>query len=113
MGLLVNNIFSFNGRVGAPTVDALTLQPFFNVNLPKGFFLTTSPMITADWERPNDRRWIVPIGGGVGAVIKISRFGLGLNAQAYWNAVTTDAGGEWTLRFTVAGLFPSKREKPH
>jgi outer membrane putative beta-barrel porin/alpha-amylase len=113
MGLLVNNIFSFNGRVGAPSVDALTMQPFFNVNLPMGFFLTTSPMITADWERPNDQRWIVPIGGGVGAVIKIGRFGLGLNAQAYWNAVTTDAGGEWTLRFTVAGLFPSKREKPH
>lgn len=113
MGLLVNNIFSFNGRAGAPSVDALTMQPFFNVNLPKGLFFTTSPIITADWERPNDQRWIVPIGGGFGAVIKIGRFGLGLNAQAYWNAVTTDAGGEWTLRLTAAGLFPSKREKPH
>jgi hypothetical protein len=112
MGLLVNNIFSFNGREGAPSVDALTMQPFFNVNLPKGFFFTTSPIITADWERPNDQRWIVPVGGGFGAVIKIGRFGLGLNAQAYWNAVTTDAGGEWTLRLSAAGLFPSKKEPP-
>jgi hypothetical protein len=109
MGLLVNNIFSFQGRDGAPSVDALTMQPFFNVNLPKGFFFTTAPIITADWERPNDQRWIVPVGGGFGAVIKIRQYGIGLNAQAYWNAVTTDTGGQWTLRFTAAGLFPSKR----
>jgi hypothetical protein len=113
MGLLFNNIFSFNGRDGAPPVDAMTLQPFFNVNLPMGFFFTTSPIITADWKKPNDQRWIVPVGGGAGAVIKISRFGLGLKAEAYWNAVTTDAGGDWTLRLTAVGLFPSKREKPH
>jgi hypothetical protein len=107
MGLLAYNIFSFEGRDGAPSVDTLTMQPFFNVNLPKGFFFSTSPMITADWERPNDKRWIVPIGGGFGAIIRIRRFGIGLNAHAYWNAVTTDAGGEWTLRLTAAGLFPS------
>ena len=46
-------------------------------------------------------------------MIKIRRFGLGINAQAYWNAVTTDVSGAWTLRFTVAGLFPSRRDKPH
>jgi hypothetical protein len=113
MGLLVSNIFSFNGREGAPSVDALSMQPFFNVNLPKGFFFTTSPIITADWERPNDQRWVVPVGGGFGAVIKIKRFGLGLNAQAYWNAVTTDTAGQWTMRLTAAGLFPSKKQNPH
>jgi hypothetical protein len=111
MGMLANNIFSFNGRDGAPSVDALSMQPFVNVNIPKGFFFTTAPTITADWKRPNDQRWIVPVGGGVGAVIKIGRYGIGLDAQAYWNAVTTEAGGEWTLRFAAAGLFPSKREK--
>jgi hypothetical protein len=112
MGLLVDNIFSFNGREGAASVDALMMQPFFNVNLPKGFFLTTSPIITADWERPNDQRWVVPVGGGLGAVIRVGRFGIGLNAHAYWNAVKTDAAGEWTLRLTAAGLFPSRPETP-
>ena len=64
MGLLVNNIFSFNGRAGAPAVDALTMQPFFNVNLPKGFFFTTAPLITADWERRTISVGLSPSGAG-------------------------------------------------
>ena len=109
LGLLVDNIFSFNGRDNAPAVDALALQPFFNVILPRAFFLTTSPIITADWERPNDQRWLVPVGGGFGAVFKIGSLPFSASAQAYWNAVRPDDGALWTLRLTVATLFPSKK----
>jgi hypothetical protein len=107
-GLLLNNIFSFNGRDNAPSVDTLALQPFFNVILPRAFFLTTSPLITADWEQPNDQRWLVPVGGGFGAVFKIGSLPFNANAQAYWNAVRPDGAALWTLRLTVATLFPSK-----
>ncbi|MGZ3439575.1 MAG: transporter [Polyangia bacterium] len=107
MGLVVNNVFSTVGREGAPSVDALTLQPFFNVNLPKAWFLVTSPIITADWEQPNNaQRWVVPVGGGFGKVQKLGKLPFNLNAQAYWNAVKPDGGGDWTLRLTIAGLFP-------
>jgi hypothetical protein len=109
LGLLVNNIFSFNGRDNAPSVDTLALQPFFNVILPRAFFVTTSPIITADWNRPNDQRWLVPVGGGFGAVFKIGSLPFNASAEAYWNAVRPDGGALWTLRLTVATLFPSKK----
>ena len=42
-----------------------------NYNLPKGWYLTTSPVITANWEARSDNRWTVPIGGGIGRIFKI------------------------------------------
>jgi hypothetical protein len=56
-----------NAKTDRANVLAMTLQPFFNYNLD----LTTSPIITANWEADSDNRWTVPIGGGIGRVFKI------------------------------------------
>jgi hypothetical protein len=32
----------------------MTLQPFLNYNLPKGWYLTSSPVITGNWEANSD-----------------------------------------------------------
>lgn len=58
-GFLILNLWSFAGDEDRANVNAMTLQPFLNYNLPKGWYLTTSPLITANWEadeRPNSRR---------------------------------------------------------
>jgi hypothetical protein len=47
---LINNLWSFAGDEDRPNVNAMRLQPFFNYNLPEGWYLTTSPIITANWE---------------------------------------------------------------
>ncbi len=59
-GFLINNLWSYAGESGRADVNAMTLQPFFNYNLPKGWYLTTSPIITANWEAPSDERWTIP-----------------------------------------------------
>jgi hypothetical protein len=46
-GFVMNNLWSFAGESDRPNVNAMTLQPFFNYNLPEGWYLTTSPIITA------------------------------------------------------------------
>ena len=49
----------------------MTLQPFVNYNFPDGWYVTSSPIITADWETGHGDRWTVPIGGGFGRVFKM------------------------------------------
>src|SRR4029453_6460263 len=49
-GFLILNLWSFAGDEDRADVNAMTLQPFLNYNLPKGWYLTASPLITADWE---------------------------------------------------------------
>jgi len=62
IGFLANNIWSvagqsdFNsaGAVNKPPVNQFLLQWFANYNMKKGWYLTTSPIITANWRAPRD-----------------------------------------------------------
>mgnify|MGYP001451483501 FL=1 len=59
-GGLINNIWSFAGDDGRD-VNKMLIQPFLNYNLPKGWYLTSSPIITANWNQVENKRWTVPI----------------------------------------------------
>ncbi len=64
IGALANNQWSFAGW-GNKNVDALLVQPFINYNFPHGWYVTTSPIITANWEAASNQRWTLPIRGDV------------------------------------------------
>jgi hypothetical protein len=67
-GTLINNVWSFAGDNDRDDVDAMMLQPFVNYNLPDGWYLVSSPIITANWKADSDDTWLVPVGGGVGKI---------------------------------------------
>jgi len=90
---LINNLWSFAGDEDRPNVNAMTLQPFFNYNLPEGWYLTTSPIITANWEADSNNRWTLPVGGGIGRVLKIGDQPVNAQVNAYYNVVTSDDTG--------------------
>jgi hypothetical protein len=106
IGALANNQWSFAGW-GKNSVDALLIQPFINYNFSHGWYLTTSPIITANWLAASDDRWTVPLGGGVGKLFKLGKLPVNTQLAAYCNVVTPHQGGaDWQLRFQVQLLFP-------
>jgi hypothetical protein len=106
-GFLLLNLWSFAGDEDRANVNAMTLQPFLNYNLPKGWYLNTSPLITANWEADGDNRWTVPIGAGIGRIFKIGHQPINASIEAYYNVVTPDdTGANWQLRTTWVFLFP-------
>ena len=109
-GFVVNNLWSFASEEDHRTdVNAMTLQPFFNYNLPEGWYLTTSPLITADWEADSKNRWTVPVGGGFGRIFKIGSQPVNAQLTAYDNVVSPKAtGADWQLRSQFTFLFPTK-----
>ena len=106
VGVLVNNIWSFAGDDDRDDVNQMLLQYFINYNLPGGWYLTSSPIITANWEANSDNRWTVPIGGGIGKIHRIGKLPVNLQLAAFYNVETPDGGPEWQLRFQFAFLFP-------
>lgn len=105
-GALVNHLWSFAGDDDRADVNQTLIQPIVNYNLPGGWFLTSVPYITANWETDGDDRWTVPIGIGVG---KVHRFGtqpVSLQLTPYYNVVRPDDAAEWTLQFRINLLFP-------
>jgi hypothetical protein len=70
VGALLNNQWSFAGW-GHTRVNALLLQPFVNYNFGEGWYLATSPILTANWVASGGDRWIVPFGGGGGKLFRL------------------------------------------
>ncbi len=109
-GALVNNIWSVGGDSGRGNVNQMTLQPFLNYNFSDGWYLTSSPLITANWEADSDNRWTLPLGGGFGRVFRVGKQPVNAQLTAYYNALSPeDTGSEWQLRFNLQFLFPTKK----
>jgi hypothetical protein len=109
IGALANQQWSIGDAAPSQRVNALLIQPFINYNLPEGWYLTSAPVITANWEafgNNSSDRWVIPIGGGFGKIVKTGGPPLNMNLQGYYNVVNPDQGSDWQLRFTVALLFP-------
>jgi hypothetical protein len=104
-GALANNVWSVGGGSDAKYNNFL-LQPFLNYNLPGGLYLTSSPVVTANWEASGSQRWTVPVGGGIGKIFHFGRLPVNMQLSAYWNAVAPDIGPDWQLRLQVQFMFP-------
>ena len=106
IGVLANNVWSIAGSGGRPAVNQFLMQYFINYNLKKGWYLSTSPILTANWESSNGKRWTVPFGGGVGRIMKLGFQPVNLSASFYGNAVYPTGTSSWNMRLQIALLFP-------
>jgi hypothetical protein len=105
IGALANQQWSYAGW-GDKDVSAMLVQPFINYNFSHGWYLTTSPIITADWKANSGDKWTVPIGGGVGKILRLGKLPINAQLAAYGNVVKPDNGADWQLRFQVQLMFP-------
>ena len=58
-GALLNNIWSFAGDSDRANVNVMMFQPFINYNMKDGWFLTSSPVMTANWEATSGNRFTI------------------------------------------------------
>lgn len=106
IGMLANNVWSVAGSGGRPDVNQFLLQYFINYNLKKGWYLTTAPILTANWRAASGNTWTVPFGGGVGRIMKLGFQPVNLSATFYGNAVYPTGTSSWNMRLQIAFLFP-------
>jgi hypothetical protein len=86
----------------------MLIQPFLNYNFKHGWYLSSAPIMTADWTVRADQQWTAPVGGGGGKLWRIGKVGLPVNTQiqAFYNAIRPDFTADWTLRVQIQFLFP-------
>jgi hypothetical protein len=123
VGALVNNVFSVAGSAHRPYVNQMLLQYFINYNLKKGWFLTSAPIITANWNSKasgeaangNDTTagsvWTIPFGGGAGRIMRLGYQPVNIAVNFYGNAVHPPGASNWGMRIQIALLYP-KKPKP-
>jgi len=108
IGFLANNVWSVAGHsdIDKPAVNQFLLQWFVNYNLKHGWYLTTAPIVTANWKAIGNNVWTVPFGGGVGRIMKLGFQPVNISATFYGNAVYPAGTSTWTMRLQLALLFP-------
>ena len=104
IGVLASNVW------GEDDVNIFTFQYFVNYNLSNGWYLTTSPTMTANWDADNNGdRWTVPVGGGFGRVFLMGGRPVNMSLQGFYNLEKPeDVGPEWSLRGVVQFMFPRR-----
>lgn len=104
-GVVVQNLWSVGGDAKRPEVNALSLRPLVNINLPMGWFIVSKPNISANWRASGDRRWLIEAGGGIGKVFRIGNLGFSFESQFFGYPVRPEGAATWTARFEMAVLF--------
>ena len=104
-GVIANNIWSVDNR-GSPSYNNGLMQPFVNYNFHDGLYLTSAPIITANWKADSGQRWTVPVGGGVGRIFHFGKLPVNTNIGAYYNVARPDFAANWQVRVQVQFMFP-------
>jgi hypothetical protein len=108
---LVFNVWSVAGSGSRPPVNQMLDQYFITRNLKKGWYVTSAPIITANWNASKGNVWTVPFGGGFGRVQKLGNQPVNWKVEFFGNAVHPQGGSSWTMRLTLALLYPKHSKK--
>ena len=106
IGGLASNLWSYAGDDDRADVNQFLFQYFINYNMADGWYLSSAPIITANWEADSGNQWTIPFGGGVGKIFKIGKQAMNAQMQAFYNVEKPDGGADWSLRLQLQFLFP-------
>jgi hypothetical protein len=105
-GALVNNIWSLSSNQQGGSYNNGLIQPFLNYNFEGGTYLTSSPIVTVNWQAESSQQWTVPVGGGVGKIFHFGKLPVNTQLSAYYNVIRPDNGPNWQIRAQVQLMFP-------
>jgi len=106
VGFLVQHFWSFAGDSDDDDIDLSSFQYFINYNLDSGWYLSSTPTTTANWEANSSDRYFVPLGGGAGRLVRFGKQPVDFKLQSFWNAEKPQGAADWSLQFQVKLLFP-------
>ena len=101
-GTLIGNEFAGVNHVHE---NQMTINWFVFYNMKHGWYVLTTPIVTADWTAERDQRWTVPVGGGAGKIFKIGHQPLNARAQFFNDVRTTAGGSDWQMQTQLQFLF--------
>lgn len=109
-GTLIQNLWSVGGSSNPEhDVNSLVWQYFVNYNFGDGWYATSTPIMTADWTKKSGQQWTIPVGGGVGKLMKFESFPpVDFKLQAFSNVVKPDGAADWQVMFAVKLILPKQ-----
>ena len=113
VGVFPQQWWSFAGDSSRPATSQMNLQPFAGWFFGEGWSLFYSGNILADWKAPSNNRWTVPIGVGVGKVVKLGKLPLKITVAVQYMPIHPDnTGQEWNFQIQLTPVIPKLIKEP-
>jgi hypothetical protein len=105
IGMFGGQLWSFAGSSNRGDISQLIVRGAIRRQLPNDWYFVSAPIITANWKSQN-QKWKVPLGGGIGKVIRIHSKPWALSLQGYYNVVKPDGAPDWSVRLSIVAPLP-------
>jgi hypothetical protein len=107
IGVFPQQWWSIGGEHGRPDTNQMNLQPIATVFFGEGWSFGYSGNILANWNAPSEDVWTVPIGLGLGKVVKFGRLPVKLQlAVQYMPVHPREFGQEWNVQVQITPVIP-------
>ena len=92
---------------GRPNTNQMNLQPIATLFFGEGWSIGYSGNILADWNAPSEDVWTVPVGLGLGKVVKLGRLPVKIQlAVQYMPVHPRISGQEWNVQVQITPVIP-------
>ena len=106
--------WAYKSPDGSDALNSFFAQYFITYNIKKGWFVNTTPTITANFNAPKGEQWIIPTGAGFGKVQHFKRVPMKFMLQYYYNvAPTTPSSMKQNITVMIMFMFPKKPNPTH
>ena len=107
IGVFPQQWWSIGGQHFRRNTNQMNLQPIASIFFGEGWSLGYSGNILADWNAPSENVWTVPIGLGLGKVMKLGRLPVKINlAVQYMPVHPRISGQEWNVQVSITPVMP-------
>ena len=107
LGVFPQQWWSIGGEHGKPNTNQLNLQPIASIFFGDGWNIGYSGNILANFNGTPGNVWTVPIGVGVGKVVKFGRLPIKLQLAVQYMPVRPDVfGQEWNVQIQITPVLP-------
>ena len=107
LGVFPQQWWSYAGDASRPNTSQINIQPIANLFFEGGWNVGYSGNITASWKDPGDNRWTVPIGIGVGKVVKFGRLPVKISLAGQYMVMQPDpVGQKWNVQIQLTPVLP-------
>jgi len=107
LGVFPQQWWSIGGEHGRPDTNQMNLQPIATIFFGEGWSIGYSGNILADWTAPSEDVWTVPVGLGLGKVVKLGRLPVKVQlAVQYMPVHPRISGQEWNVQVQITPVIP-------
>lgn len=107
IGVFPQQWWSIGGQHGKPDTNQMNLQPIATIFFGEGWSVGYSGNILANWNAPSEDVWTVPVGLGLGKVVKLGRLPIKIQlALQYMPVHPRIFGQEWNVQVQITPVIP-------